>query len=327
MSDNIYNIFREYEESHPIQETVDPVTHEPSFTGMNPTTGAMDPNPYPNGYQPQYFNSNRYIDAYDSQYFGSNILAVEMFENKAFVPVIDRRIDPNKIFTPDIQAMKSLASEQYKTVNLFEKKFIEDMKDKSHYGLTENDIAAMQAITSGRAAIANINKEIVNIKKNATEIRLKQQLNSQNNSDANVGAGAKPQSADAIGRNIMDNLFKMSTPINEAPVSYNAPSVDPESQADLDELLPKVDSDTIEYEPLEPTTYVVVNEDQSIPPRYETRAKDGHIIADYPTSSLPDLSEIKEIDRDGKKVVFNNEIRFDLKIENNDNDVIDADFS
>jgi hypothetical protein len=223
--------------------------------------------------------------------------------------------------------MKSLASEQYKTVNLFEKKFIEDMKDKSHYGLTENDIAAMQAITSGRAAIANINKEIVNIKKNATEIRLKQQLNSQNNSDANVGAGTKSQSADAIGRNIMDNLFKMSTPINEAPVSYNAPSVDPESQADLDELLPKVDSDTIEYEPLEPTTYVVVNEDQSIPPRYETRAKDGHIIADYPTSSLPDLSEIKEIDRDSKKAIFNNEIRFDLKIESNDNDVIDANFS
>ena len=222
----------------------------------------------------------------------------------------DYKIDPNKIFTQDIAALRSLAADQIRVKKLFEKRLTESLKDKDKYGLNENDIMAMQALTAANNAVTAINKEQINIRKNIADIRLKQQQNQMrntNNSNVN-GASMSNESYDSssIGRQIMDDLFKQAgTRVDlDTVIPYTDSvegSIDQASQV-LDELIPSNPTST-RYETLNPTTYVLVDEAGNNL-GYETMDENGNVIEDYnnPTALIREIDQsaetaIDELDR------------------------------
>lgn len=301
--DNIYNAFSQLENEYPLPDRVDPVTYRPTFDGVDPQTGMYTA---PVSVQhAQYYNSERYCEPFVSSFFGSSVPMVEAFEDPSWVPVNDRRLDPNKIFTPDIQALKTLAADEIKIVRLFEKRLIESLSEKGKFGLTEDDVNAMQALTSARSAVANINKEQVNVKKVIADIRLKQQMN---NKEANQAGGPSgPTNSfeynQDIGRNMMDNLFATAVSnsyVDTTGTTYEgATPVDPDSEM-LNAILPNT-SESLKAEVMEGAAVVVVGVDDRTA-HFEGRIQDDNKqytihVDDYP---LP-TTNIKTIDRQAHK--------------------------
>lgn len=211
------------------------------------------------------------------------------------------KLDPNKIFSPDITAMKALAADQQKIVKLFERKLIESLSEKGKIGLTEEDVEAMQALTAARSAITAMNKSQVDIKKNIADIRLKQQ---QNATRAEVGTGTQSgvqgrgTSSMDIGRSILDGIFtNMPSPppqqqTQQMSDAYRATSLD-EAANVLDNILPTDIDPHTRYESQKPQTVVLIGEtDDDI--EFATFAADGTLIPDYPNPT----STIEKIDRD-----------------------------
>ena len=301
--DNIYNAFSKLENEYPLPDRVDPVTYRPTFDGMDPQTGMYTA---PASVQhAQYYNSERYCEPFVSSFFGSSVPMVEAFEDPSWVPVNDRRIDPNKIFTSDIQALKTLAADEIKIVRLFEKRLIESLSEKGKFGLTEDDVNAMQALTSARSAVANINKEQVNVKKVIADIRLKQQMNSKEMNQA--GGPSGPTNSfeynQDIGRNMMDNIFATAmnnTYVDTTATAYGeATVIDPDSSM-IDSILPDT-SESLKAEVMPGAAVVVVGvDDQSA--KFEGRDKDENNqytipIPDYPLPS----AKITRLDRQSHK--------------------------
>jgi hypothetical protein len=291
--DNKYSAFAQLEKQYPLEQRIDPETYRPTMNGVDPASGMYTA---PAAVQrAQYYNTERYMEPFVSTFFGSSVPVVEALEAPGLVPVIDRRIDPNKIFNSDIQALKTLAADQIRMKKLFEKKLQESLTEKGKIGLTEDDINAMQALTSAGTAIASINTAQVNIKKTITDIRLKQQMNSKETNGPNGNDGGRNSyDYNDVGRNMLDDLFRsaVNVNVNSYTSEYNeAETANPEM---LDSILPKP-GENIEVENMDGTVYVVANEDEKSA-HYEAFASDGSRISDYPLPTAP----IKDIDKDAE---------------------------
>ena len=117
-------------------------------------------------------------------------------------------------------SLNVLAADQAKTLKMFERRFNESITEKGKYGLTEEDIEAMAAITSARAAIVSITKERSAIKKNMAELKIKQAANSGAVAASNASQVGKPGDNTDFGLLMLDNIFK--TP--DAPVPGSIPT-------------------------------------------------------------------------------------------------------
>ena len=249
----------------PLKEDYNPDTLRPMYRSSR----AQMPQYFePKNGLPSIYTNPRYFEPYSSMYFGSSVEAVNAVEDPSFIPVFDRRLDPNKIFSADIQAAKTVTADQTKMKKLFEKRLQESLSEKGKVGLTEEDVLAMQALTAANNAIVSSINQQVNIKKTIADLRIKQQQNTNAGANAQAAAGATGgkygSSPMDIGRSMMDSVFasasKYSTPSNST-VDYNAPSVDPTT---IDEMLPSV-GDNIEFESrdIKPVVTVRGNRDET----------------------------------------------------------------
>jgi hypothetical protein len=247
-------------------------------------------------------NIDGYISPYANGHWGASSDIMQALASQVELGPMQERMDPNKIFTSDIAALRTLAADQIKIVRVFERKLLESLNDKGKFGLNEDDIEAMQALTSARSAITQINKEQIAIKKSIAELKLKQQQAGQAGGPAGA-APSRPANAFDVGRSIMDTIFETPTPpANETIVVPNYQPIDPEEAAsvlngivgDAQSLSP-----TIMYENDNPTTYVVVSdEDDGSKPEFVTLSSSGEILKDYPTPDV-DMSKLT-IDRVAK---------------------------
>lgn len=201
------------------------------------------------------------------------------------------KLDPNRIFSSEINGLRTIASEQHKVVKVFEKRLMESLTEKGKMGLNESDIEAMSALTAARGAITNIQKEQVAIKKNIADIRIKQaQLDkeaklkaSMVNGDGN-GVGSKTNiSAGDVSRAFLDDIFNVSNAIgtvtNTNPgVMENIPST---TVDDVGSILDSMG-------------------DMGVNPNIKYESIGGHVAAEL----NPETNEVtlKGFDRDGNYI-------------------------
>lgn len=240
--------------------------------------------------QPRYVpNLDGFIDPFVNGMWGSPTLTIENLHNNQMFGEPEK-IDPNRIFSSDLTTLKKIAADQAKLVAVFERKAMEMYTDKGQYGLNEDAIAAMQAVTSARNVLLAIAKEQAGIKRNITELRIKQQqASAQASGAAPTASGGRGASAFDVGRSIVDNIFNMPASVSE-PVSANYPTMDLNEASDMLESIVSPDSvpDSIRFEQKKPTTYVVVGE-RDDDYEFKTYDENGEELPDYPMpkSNIP----------------------------------------
>ena len=253
-----------------------------------------------------FANSNvgGFISPYEGHWNSSSMFMTNVEELVSFQPV--NKIDPNKIYNSDIQALRALQQDQLKMIKQFEAKLKESLNERGKVGLTEEDIEAMQAVTAGRTAVANIQKEQINIKKNIADTRIKQYQLEQADQKAagkiNGGEGGPVGSAYDVGRSIIDSIFDSATLAPAATQAAYTPPTTASAEADSQQAANFLDSiidmgntsaTIAKYENLRPTTYVRIGtEDSDV--SYETYDSAGNLIPDYPNPT----SKITNIDRE-----------------------------
>lgn len=241
------------------------------------------------------------------------------------------KVDPNKIYNTDIAALKSLQQDQQKIVRLFEARLRESLNERGKMGLTEEDILAMQALTAARTAIANIQKEQIGIKKNISDTRIKQYQLEQTDAKTAAKANASSDSGSGygastydIGRSILDNIFDSAIPVPApSPIPQSTMSINPDADAAaassvIDNIMNlgenMAPAPTVQFENQKPTTYVSVGlsgDDVT----FETYAKDGSLIPDYPNPN----TKIVKIDRETGIATDELLVNYPLKIRDGDN--------
>lgn len=306
---NLFEMFNQVDQVSPFTEgSWDPQTHEPQYQDASKMTE------YYSMYklqQPSYAIEG-YISPYATNNWDTSSGILNYIDDNTRLPALDQKMDPNRIFTSDIASLRALASDQNKIVKMFEKRLVESLADKSKFGLTEDDIEAMQALTAARAAIVNINKEQIQIKKNIADIKLKQQQQSgMNNQTGNGGPIGNNVSGIDVGRSFMDKIFDMPARQPATDLSYNAPSVslDQASQM-IDNLIPSV-NDVVSYESAAPTTYVVVGDsDEDV--EFATYDSTGQLISDYPNPT----SHIESVDRENRRATDDLLVSYPVKFKN-----------
>jgi hypothetical protein len=249
-----------------------------------------------------YPNATQYISPYAYDNWGGVTGIIASFDESSRAPgtIIDNKIDPNKIYTAELAALRTSAADQIRITKLFEKKLMEGLKDKDKFGLNENDILAMQALTSARAAVTGINKEMIGIKKNISELRLKQQQQQMSRTGAQGGdPGVLPTTSSDIGHSVLDDIFD-KLPAG-TPINYEATAYDPQTvQSDIDNATGildgvmdagKLDKYT-QYETANPSTVVLIG-DTDEDTEFATFSESGELLEDYPTP----ISDIVEVDR------------------------------
>lgn len=286
------------QESYPpyeptFQETPKPLDWETAFQGF--TT------------RPVLYNMDGFISPYASNNWGGTSNILQYIDDQSRLPAIEQKVDPNKIFSAEMNGLRSIEADQQKIVKLFERKLTESLTEKGKIGLTEEDIEAMSALTAARSAMTSIEKEKVAIKKNIADIRIKQSQN--NTGGGNTSTGERGLSSVDIGRSVLDNIFAapVSSPtIPTTNVEYNP--TDPSSAAQvLDSLIPTV-GEHIKHESAEPTTYVVVGDtDDDV--EFATYSSSGDLMPDFPK---PD-AVITTIDRDAGKAIDSLLIEYPIK--------------
>lgn len=259
---------------------------------------------------PVLYNIDGYISPYPANNWGwtGNSSILQYVDDPSRLPALENKIDPNKIFSSEINALRSLAADQQKITKMFEKRLMESLTEKGKTGLTEEDVEAMSALTAARSAITSINKEQVNIKKNIADIRVKQNQTQNTQNQTQNGSVSKVNNID-VGRSILDNIF--DTPTNTSVrtdiVDYK-PSTDANPDALLDSIVPTTNPH-IAFESSEPTTYVVLGDsDDDI--EYVTYGTDGNIIPDYPAPN----TKITNIDRDAGKATDELLVQYPIKL-------------
>lgn len=257
---------------------------------------------------PVLYNMDGFISPYSSNNWGSNSKLLQYIDDQSRLPAFENKVDPNKIFTSEINSLRALEADQQKLIKMMEKKLYESISEKGKIGLTEEEIEALSAITSGRNAIASMANARVSIKKNIADIRIKQ--NQMNNSPAaNNNGGGFTGSAMDIGRSMLDQIFETPSMMPNMPstnIDYS-PMNSSDAGRVLDDLIPNVNSN-VRFEGAEPKTYVVVGDtDNDI--SFETYDSEGKLIPDFPT---PDVN-ITNIDRDAHKAVDEYLVEYPLK--------------
>lgn len=292
---NFLEMFSTIDQFEPIKEHVDGSTYEPTYVEQPPANWQNEFVAFKS--RPVLYNMDGYISPYASNNWGGTSAILSSLDDSSRLPSLVEKVDPNKIFTSDISALRTLAADQIKIVKMFEKKLVEGLSDRGKVGLNENDIMAMQALTAARSAVTAINKEQIAIKKNIADLRIKQQQNSSAGSGATSGAasGRGPSTID-VGRSILDSIFDapgttMNTSNMNVPAdSYQTSSLDDASKL-LDDLIPG--SAQAQFEAAGPKTYVVVG-DSDDDVEYVTYAQNGEIMSDFPNPT----SKITQIDRE-----------------------------
>ena len=232
--------------------------------------------------QPMYVPQYGFIDPYVPKQWSSVSDTLTALNVESMFPQ-EQKIDPNRIFTSDIAALKTLGADQARTIKMFKTKFEESITDKGKFGL----------ITAAQNCLLAIKKEEAAIKKNITELRIKQQQQAGMQSANGNGPAQSPYTT---GHGFMDDLFKM--PMNQTtPPPLNAPyehvSLDQASSILEGIVSPEDLSATIQYEAMNPTTYVVVGDTDS-DTTFETYAENGKLIESYPHTN----ADIVNIDRE-----------------------------
>lgn len=269
--------------------------------------------------QPVYYrNADAWFgDSLTSNWY-QNSPVLKVMDDEYRFPSMKPKVDPNKIFNTETAALKQLAADQQKAVRIFEKKLIEGLTDKNKFGLTEEDIEAMQALTAARTAITNIAKEQVAIKKNIADIRIKQEQASDKREAAAAasqgGSDGFRMSNNDFGKSFLDSLFDVPTAVSTppAPVEAQYQSVDPNTaSAVLDDIIGGTVDARVQYESNDPKTYVLVG-DSDADTEFITIGSDGNEIPDYPTPQ----SHIDKIDRDRGVAVDDLLVEYPLKFKN-----------
>lgn len=250
---------------------------------------------------PQYYPNAGVFSPYTGCNWYSNAPIINELGDNGRLPALQPKLDPNRIFSPDISALRSLAADQIKAIKIFEKKFFEQMTEKGKFGCTEDDIAAMEALNSARSVVTGIYREQANIKKSIADIRIKQAQNEARangaGSNMNGNESAVPSSAMDVGRSIMDSMiFDMgnTTPVTVVPGEYKA--MDEASASNVvDDILGAAADVRVQYENDKPQTYVLVGDSDS-DTEFATFDKDGNLMSDYP----PPESSITTVDRSAK---------------------------
>lgn len=256
-------------------------------------------------------NIDGYISPYANGHWGASSDIMQSIAARMELGPIQERLDPNKIFTSDIAALRTLAADQIKIVRVFEHKLMESLTDKGKFGLNEDDIEAMQALTSARSAITAINKEQVAIKKSIAELKMKQQQQGQ--AGPTQGPSTRPANTFDVGRSIMDQIFDVSPAIPRTDISAaaNYPTIDPDQTTSvLDNIITdgQQTNTMIQFESDNPTTYVLLG-DSDDDVDFVTYSSDGEILADYPKPS----TKIQTIDRETKEAVDELLVRYPIK--------------
>jgi hypothetical protein len=255
--------------------------------------------------EPKYYqNPSNFISPYDYDNWGGISGIIATFDESTRTPIInqDNKIDPNKIYTSELAALRSSAADQVRITKLFEKKLMESLKDKDKFGLNENDILAMQSLTSAKSALTAITKEIIGVKKNISELRVKQQQFADRNPGGMVDGGVVPTTSSSIDNvRLLDSIFQssISTPIDVDNIGNNF--TDEEINRDIDRANSVIDSvlpideidPYIRNERRNPKVVVEIDESGDLP-RYVTYADNGEVLDNYP----PPAAKIVNIDRD-----------------------------
>lgn len=283
-----------------------PRPYEPTFYDQPPLTD-WDKEFMGFKTRPVLYNVDGWISPYSSNNWGGTSNILQYLDDQSRLPAIENKIDPNKIFSSEINGLRALASDQQKIVKMFEKKLMESLTEKGKFGLTEADVEAMSALTSARTAITAISKEQVNIKKNIAEIKIKQNQNANvsTNSTGNTQS-VKGANSNDIGRSILDNIFDSPAISQSTSVNYNAQSVSNPSSL-IDNIVPSVNP-MITYESNEPKTYVVIGEtDADID--FETYSANGELIPDFPKPN----ARVTTIDRESMKATDEFLVQYPIK--------------
>lgn len=284
-----------------VSESYDPQSYEPQF--RDPAQMAEQFSLFQ--IQPRPYNIEGYISPYPTNNWDTSSGILSYVEDTSRLPALETKIDPNRIFSSDIVALRALAADQNKITKIFEKRLMESLTDKGKYGLTEEDVEAMQALTSARAAITNITKEQVAIRKNIADIRLKQAQQQGGMPGQNVANGAATTSS---SKSIMDRIFDVpAAPINQPSYTQVSGSGIDQATQMLDGLVPSI-SEPIQYEVLDPTTYVLVGEtDDDV--EFATYGSNGELIPDYPNPT----TTIDSIDRDAGRAIDSRLVQYPIK--------------
>ena len=249
------------------------------------------------------FNPN--MDGYFSAYtghWGSYSDVMQGFAGMELGP-LQEKVEPNKIFTADIAALKTLAADQGKLVKVFERKVMESLTDKGKFGVNEDDIEAIQALTAARNSLMSIQKEQIGVKKSIAELKIKQQQAASAGGPGTASTvSGRVASAFDVGRSIMDQIFDSPAASNmqEPVVTANYPTVDLDHAASvLDNIVDAGSvSSTVAYETDEPTTYVVVGESDT-DTEFRTYSASGEELPDYPNPT----TKIQSVDREAGKAI------------------------
>ena len=253
---------------------------EPSFSDYLP----QGPHPYqPNIYDqaptmnweeafagfkthPTLYNLDGYISPYASNNWGGTSGILQYLDEQSNIPHLDNRIDPNKIFTSEINGLRAIAGEQQRIIKMMEARLKESLTEKGKIGLTEEDIEAFNALTTARNTIANIYKEQVTVKKNIAELKIKQNQQQTGTStttgtNASTTGGRGPNAID-VGKAILDNIFDapaIPTVQQQATIPPYAPSDIASAEQVINGLVPTIGSN-IRDESVGAEKFVVVGD-------------------------------------------------------------------
>jgi len=286
---NFVDMFNTIESTQPESEQVDTQLYQPTYTDQQPANWEEAFTGFKT--HPVLYNMDGYISPYASGNWGSVSNILKTLDDTSRLPALSDRIDPNKIFTSDISALRVLAADQQKITKMFEKKLVEGLTERGKVGLDENDIMAMQALTAARSAVTNINEKQITIKKHIADIKIKQQSTSDGNYNSSDSSTGKGLSAYDVGRSMMDSIFEHGNAVIPTTEYTPAASTDDASQL-IEDLIPTPENTYVQYEAAGPKTYVVVGDSDS-DAEYVTFSDEGVPLPDYPNPS----TKIDIIDR------------------------------
>ena len=245
---------------------------------------------------PQYIPMDGFINPFVGGLWNTPTTTLDVtYNQEMFGP---EKIDPNRIFSSDIASLKTLAADQAKLIKVFERKAMEMYTDKGAYGLNEDAIAAMQAATSARSALLSIIKEQASIKKNITELRIKQQQTVAGGGPAAAATPGRSASAFDVGRAIVDNIFNMPNPSSvPSPPLTQYPETSIDDASNMLENVVSVDEvpETVKFEKDNPKIHVMIGDDPN-DRKYVTLNGHNEVMPDYP----PPKAAIKEVDLDSR---------------------------
>ena len=89
---------------------------------------------------PVLYNMDGFISPYSSNNWGGGSKILQYIDDQSRLPALENKVDPNKIFTAEINGLRALEADQQKTLKLFEKKFYEALSEKEEKPSYNSDV-------------------------------------------------------------------------------------------------------------------------------------------------------------------------------------------